>query len=570
MGEAYLLIVLTALGCLIFEKATKKRLSTAQWDYTRDVLMVASVSLLSISIGSRVSSIIVAYGIVFAVAAMGERLYPSTFWPFLKIALAFAFAFKGPQINFLSLGRDSFYYLSSKVAVIATATWLLLCQSFLREVDEISGLSGHLMAITWVLLWGVSFFLGQDLKDAMWISFTGILLCLIFWSRIGHTYRRLGNPLVYFWSTLIAGTSLIGVSKGVTFATILLPLSLFALPIMEASLGFASKAFTDNAQWNISLYEKLVSMGIDHPQSVRLVAAFCMTLGTSVALFQLIPSPWGLRISLIVLGGGIVAFLAYISRNTAHEDQRRPALWGIFVDNVSLDYVLNKVIFWTNQENDQNYMIVTPNALVAERSRYDRELREAVKSADLSLPDGTGLIWGFRLLGIKIQERITGIDFMKNLCEIARYRELPIFLLGGTAEVVKKASERLMDEYPGLKVAGFHHGYFTEENDKEICEKINESGAKILFVGLGVPKQEIWIKRNLQRFKGIVAIGVGGSFDVISGRLKRAPKVWQNMGLEWLYRTIQEPWRLKRTIRLPLFVILILLTRLGLYSRRIS
>lgn len=183
---------------------------------------------------------------------------------------------------------------------------------------------------------------------------------------------------------------------------------------------------------------------------------------------------------------------------------------------------------------------------------------------------GPGLIWGFRLLGIKIQERITGIDFMKNLCEIARYRELPIFLLGGTAEVVKKASERLMDEYPGLKVAGFHHGYFTEENDKEICEKINESGAKILFVGLGVPKQEIWIKRNLQRFKGIVAIGVGGSFDVISGRLKRAPKVWQNMGLEWLYRTIQEPWRLKRTIRLPLFVILILLTRLGLYSRRIS
>ena len=103
-----------------------------------------------------------------------------------------------------------------------------------------------------------------------------------------------------------------------------------------------------------------------------------------------------------------------------------------------MDYVLNKVIFWTNQENDQNYMIVTPNALVAERSRYDRELREAIKSADLSLPDGTGLIWGFRLLGIKIQERITGIDFMKNLCEIARYRELPIFLLGSTDDVSKK------------------------------------------------------------------------------------------------------------------------------------
>lgn len=570
MGKVYLLITLTALGCLVFEKLTKRRLSMDQWDYTRDLLMLASMSLLSISVGSRSSSVIIGFGVIFAVTAMGERLYPSMLWPILKISLAVAFAFKGPQIHFITLGEDNLYYLSPNAAVVATAMWLLLCQAFMREVDEISGLSGHLMAITWVLLWGVSFFLGQDLKDAMWMSFAGILICLIFWSRIGHTYRRLGDPLVYFWSTLIAGTSLIGVSKGITFATILLPLSLFALPIMEASLGFVGKTFTDKGRWNVSLYERLVSMGIDHPQSVRLVSAFCMTLGVSVSLFQLISSPWGFRISLLVFVLGTMAFLIYIFKNVVREDQRRPALWGIFVDNVSMDYVLNKVIFWATQESDQSYMIVTPNALVAERSRYDAKLREAVKSADLSLPDGAGLIWAFKILGVKIQERITGIDFMKSLCQIAQHRDMPVFLLGGTPEVVEEASNRLAKDYPNLRIAGFHHGYFSQDEDEKICKMINESGAKILFVGLGVPKQELWIKSNLGRLKGIIAIGVGGSFDVISGRLKRAPEAWQKVGLEWLYRTMQEPWRFKRIIRLPIFMALVVLTRFGLYTRRID
>lgn len=569
MNTDYLLIAVTALACLIFEKITKRRLTTDQWDYTRDMLMIASMSLLSLAIGTKTSSIIMAFGIIFAVVATAERLYSSPFWPFLRIVLAIAFALEGPRIEFITLGNDNFYYLSSGVAIIATATWLLLCQTFLSEVDEISGLSGHLMAITWVLLWGVSFFLDQGLKDAMWISFAGISLCLIFWSRIGHTYRRLGDPLVYFWSTLIAGTSLIGVSKGVTFATILLPLSLFALPLMEASLGFVGKAFADSARWrNVSLYEKLVSRGIDHPQAVRLVAAFCMTIGISVALFQLIPSPWGLKISMTALVAGIMAFLIYVAKNAAPEDQRRPSLWGIFVDNVSLDYVLNKVIFWASQEDDKSYMIVTPNALVAERSRHDYELREAVKSADLSLPDGMGLVWAFRLLGVRIQQRIAGIDFMNNLCEMAENRGMPIFLLGGSKDVVEKASACLNESYPNLKIAGFHHGYFSEERDSDICKLINESGAKILFVGLGVPKQEIWIYRNLKHLKGVIAIGVGGSFDVISGRLKRAPVAWQRLGLEWLYRTIQEPWRLKRIMRLPLFVALVFLTKLGLYNRR--
>ena len=166
MGKVYLLITLTALGCLVFEKLTKRRLSMDQWDYTRDLLMLASMSLLSISVGSRSSSVIIGFGVIFAVAAMGERLYPSMLWPILKISLAVAFAFKGPQIHFITLGEDNLYYLSPNAAVVATAMWLLLCQAFMREVDEISGLSGHLMAITWVLLWGVSFFLGQDLKEA--------------------------------------------------------------------------------------------------------------------------------------------------------------------------------------------------------------------------------------------------------------------------------------------------------------------------------------------------------------------------------------------------------------------
>jgi N-acetylglucosaminyldiphosphoundecaprenol N-acetyl-beta-D-mannosaminyltransferase len=126
----------------------------------------------------------------------------------------------------------------------------------------------------------------------------------------------------------------------------------------------------------------------------------------------------------------------------------------------------------------------------------------------------------------------------------------------------------MADRFPGLLVAGTSHGYHDEQGRREVLEEIVSSGARFVFVALGVPKQEEWMAQNARLLKGVVCIGVGGSFDVLSGRLKRAPQGWQKAGCEWLYRLIQEPWRWRRVARLPVFAFWVLMTKLGLCGSR--
>jgi N-acetylglucosaminyldiphosphoundecaprenol N-acetyl-beta-D-mannosaminyltransferase len=209
-------------------------------------------------------------------------------------------------------------------------------------------------------------------------------------------------------------------------------------------------------------------------------------------------------------------------------------------------------------------MIVTPDALACLRGRRDGKYSRIVGDAGLVLPDGSGLVWALRFLGFTIQERIPGVDFADNLCRIASGHGFSLYFLGGKPGIAVRAAERMSKKYPGLKVNGARSGYFKREENDEICREIRESGAQILLVGFGVPKQEYWLADNLGQLGGIVGMGVGGSFDVMSGRLKRAPATWRKFRLEWLYRTFQEPYRWRRIIKLPIFVVLVLLKRIGL------
>jgi len=167
-----------------------------------------------------------------------------------------------------------------------------------------------------------------------------------------------------------------------------------------------------------------------------------------------------------------------------------------------------------------------------------------------------------RLLKTPIQERIPGVEFTEHLCKRAAYEGWSIWLIGGKPGVAETAAEVLKSKYPGLIIAGTNDGYFAADQSDGICNDIASSGAKILFAGLGVPKQEYWLDENLKKTGVIVGMGIGGSMDVLSGNLARAPRIWQKLYLEWLYRTIQEPWRWKRIAKLPLFVFYVLLTAL--------
>jgi N-acetylglucosaminyldiphosphoundecaprenol N-acetyl-beta-D-mannosaminyltransferase len=182
----------------------------------------------------------------------------------------------------------------------------------------------------------------------------------------------------------------------------------------------------------------------------------------------------------------------------------------------------------------------------------DPGLAGALESADLVVADGAGVSLAARMKG-RTLPRIPGIELMEKLCARAVARDWRVFLLGAAPGVADRAAAVLRAKYPGLDVAGTRHGYFSREEEPEVLRQVSRAAPDLLFVALDVPRQDVWIHRNLARLNARVAMGVGGSFDVISGRLYRAPRWMSQTGLEWLYRLIQEPRRLRRMAGLPVF-----------------
>ncbi len=183
----------------------------------------------------------------------------------------------------------------------------------------------------------------------------------------------------------------------------------------------------------------------------------------------------------------------------------------------------------------------------------DNALRGAFTAAALLIPDGIGVVWAMRRLhGLKAV-RVPGSELMPKLCELAAAKGYGVFLFGSREEVNREAAERLVQRYPGLKIAGRANGYLTDEEMPGLVERINASGAEILFVALGSPKQEQWIQKWMPALNVNVCQGIGGTLDTIVGTVKRAPAVFCEFGLEWLYRLITNPKRIRRQIVLPVF-----------------
>jgi len=184
------------------------------------------------------------------------------------------------------------------------------------------------------------------------------------------------------------------------------------------------------------------------------------------------------------------------------------------------------------------------------RQATDEQFRQAINQADFRVADGNGLLIAAKILGRAIQHRIPGIELVESLLLEGQKRGWSFYFLGGKTEVVSLLTEVLQDQYPQIAISGFHHGYFHDSFP--IIEDINQASPDILFVGLGSPQQELWIQKNRSRLHATVMVGVGGSFDVLCGRKKRAPLFFRQLKLEWLYRIVSEPNRFKRVI--PAFV----------------
>lgn len=170
------------------------------------------------------------------------------------------------------------------------------------------------------------------------------------------------------------------------------------------------------------------------------------------------------------------------------------------------------------------------------------------------IPDGVGTVIASKLVKNPVKERIAGIEVMKNIIKIAERDKNSIFLLGAKEEVVSKCAEKLQEEYPKLKIAGYHDGYFDVNDCEDLVNDIKKANPYAIFVAMGSPKQEQFIEKYFNELPCHIFMGVGGSFDVISGNIKRAPMWMRKVGLEWLYRVTKEPWRIKRLGAIPKFL----------------
>lgn len=227
---------------------------------------------------------------------------------------------------------------------------------------------------------------------------------------------------------------------------------------------------------------------------------------------------------------------------------------GVEVTPLTMDKVIEKVEDTIIEDKKAFIVAINPEKVI--KAQNDKNLEKLINSADIKIPDGSGIVIASKLKKGEIKERVTGIDLMKEICKLSGRKSYRIFLLGAKPGVAKRASEVLINSIDNIQIVGVHDGYF--EMDKEIVKLINDSKANIVFVALGSPKQENFIKNNMDKINSNIFMGVGGSFDVICGDINRAPVFMQKIGAEWLYRLIKEPSRISRVKVLPEFILKVL------------
>lgn len=233
----------------------------------------------------------------------------------------------------------------------------------------------------------------------------------------------------------------------------------------------------------------------------------------------------------------------------------RIGLLGARVDGLTLEQFAERISLFI--EKKESCFVITLNPELLYSAQSDRGLLAMINRAGLVTADGVGIVWACRVAGTPVPERVTGIDLMMRLLERASVEGWRVFFLGSRPGVADMAAERAEQLLPGLKVVGTHHGYFSDRDSDEVVGRIEAASPDLLFVALGSPRQERWIDRHLERLGGAAAMGVGGSLDVLSGNVRRAPEWFCERNLEWLGRLLNDPGRWRRMLVLPKFAIMV-------------
>lgn len=232
--------------------------------------------------------------------------------------------------------------------------------------------------------------------------------------------------------------------------------------------------------------------------------------------------------------------------------KNRVDILGVHVDSLTMGEAVKRIRAFIEEKT--SVLIATANAEMLMRATYDRELKTILNDAALVVPDGAGTVWAAHHLGHLMPERVAGYDLAQELMREAPKRGYRFFFFGAAPGVAEKAKRKAEKLYPGIEIVGVRNGFFSAKDELEILREIQEAAPDILLVALGVPKQEKWLAAHLRELAVPVSMGVGGTFDVMAGVMKRAPRWMQKAKLEWLFRGALQPRRAGRLIALPRFV----------------
>lgn len=232
------------------------------------------------------------------------------------------------------------------------------------------------------------------------------------------------------------------------------------------------------------------------------------------------------------------------------------SLFGVRVHAVSMEEALGHVLRFVREGTPRQ--VVTADSSMVVMAQGDTHLLDIINHADLVTPDSIGILWACRRRGVRMPERVSGVDLVVRLAQVSAQTGLRLYLLGAKPGVAEEAARRLQARYPGVCIVGWHHGYFPPKSDAEVIEQVREARPEVLCVAMGIPKQEKWIARYREMLGVPVSIGVGGTFDVLSGQVRRAPLWMQRMGMEWLWRVGHNPRKISKVMLLPRFAWMVL------------
>ena len=521
-----------------------------------------------------------------------------------QVLISLIIIYFGVKIEFLRAPSSSSSALSggylylSYLSIPLTVIWLISITNSIGQADELGDITPYIVFIASLTFLVVSLVQRQGLILAEVLSLIMATISFIF---IKYLPRGKFSSYYMSFGFMLAVIAIVGVSKSTAALTLLIPLLILGVPIIDSSYSIVAnyasqesptssgvgkfQLFSESGSESGSgsrLRQKLQSYGFSAQGAHTTIIGVSLYLSLSAFIISIYQSLY-LLLALTAFGWMAFELLKNKVRSEELIIERDILTSRIKLFQVGIDRVDNQETIQKIEEfivSKKPHLLVTPDTLAVLRARKDSEYQAILKSADLVTPDGAGILWAAAALNYPLTERVTGIDIIHNICRLSAKKGYSLYLLGSYPGVANEAALNLSKKYPGIKVTGTHHGYFgceghencgdvkngnkgkSKEEEEKIIAEIKESKPDILLVGMGVPKQEKWINKNLKSLNVPVCMGVGGSFDVLSGRIPRAPLWMQRHGMEWVYRSIKQPNRAFRVLALFYFIWLVILGKM--------